>query len=184
MTRENNRLTVNSKIKDAIKVIESTSERIAVVLDGNDKVLGVLTDGDIRRAILNGFNISDCITTAMNDKPVTARVDDISSTYDRLLSLNNIRSILLLDLDDRFVKTYSKTGCLDDNLNVSKSKIDTFGFAVIMAGGEGTRLRPITNTLPKPMVQINGTPLIERQIEKLKKAGVLKIYISINWRWR
>ncbi len=181
MIQKNNQLTVNSSIKDAIKVIESTSERLAIMFNQDGSVLGTLTDGDIRRAILNGISISDYATMAMNSNPITARIDDVDSAFDKLLKLNNIRSILLLDSNNRFVKTYSGHKFINSNLKIPHSMKNTFSFAVIMAGGEGTRLRPITSTLPKPMIDINGTPLLERQIKNLREIGIIKIYISVNY---
>jgi|APSaa5957512535_1039671.scaffolds.fasta_scaffold07007_3 dTDP-glucose pyrophosphorylase len=177
----NKYLTVDSSIKDAIKVIESVNERLAIVFDHNGKVLGALTDGDIRRAILNGISISDFATKAMNSNPVIANIDDSEHTFDQLLEKNNIRSILLLDSNDLFIKTYSGPSSTNTNIEASNSIKNTFSFAVIMAGGEGTRLRPITSTLPKPMIDINGTPLLERQIKNLRGIGIKKIYISVNY---
>ena len=122
----NKYLTVDSSIKDAIKVIESVNERLAIVFDHNGKVLGALTDGDIRRAILNGISISDFATKAMNSNPVIANIDDSEHTFDQLLEKNNIRSILLLDSNDLFIKTYSGPSSTNTNIEASNSIKNTF----------------------------------------------------------
>jgi NDP-sugar pyrophosphorylase family protein len=151
-------------------------------LSQDGTVLGTLTDGDIRRAILDGASLSDYATIAMNSNPITARVDDADLVLKKLLRVNNIRSVLLLDSKNRFVKTYSEPQLINSELETTHVVDETFSFAVIMAGGEGERLRPITNTIPKPMIDINGTPLLERQIKNLRdKIGITKVYISVNY---
>jgi len=179
--RQNNQLTANSSIKDAIRVIESTYERLAIVFSSDGLVLGTLTDGDVRRAILNGVDISDNVLMAMNSNPITAKEDSSRSMLDKLLKEHNIRSILLLDSKNKFVKTYAGLHGDSQNPQIPNNIDSGFSFAVIMAGGEGARLRPITSAIPKPMVDINGTPLLERQIIKLKDIGIKKIYISVNY---
>ena len=95
--KNTNFLTANSSIKDAIRLIESCAERLAIVFEEDGTVLGTLTDGDVRRAILNGIDISENVIKAMNKSPITANILDSKSKYDELLVKNNIRSILLLD---------------------------------------------------------------------------------------
>ena len=179
--KNTNFLTASSSIKDAIRLIESNAERLAIVFEEDGTVLGTLTDGDVRRAILKGIDISENAIKAMNKNPITANILDSKSKYHELLVKNNIRSILLLDSKGKYKKTYSQSESGKNFLDGSINAKNTFSFAVIMAGGEGTRLLPITSNLPKPMVDINGTPLLERQIENLKTIGVKKIYISVNY---
>ena len=182
MIKNNNLITIDSSIKDAIKVIEQSLERLAIVISQNGTVLGALTDGDIRRAILDGVSISDFVTRAMNSNPITASVDETDLVLIKLLKSNNIRSIILLDFENRFVKTYPEMETFDNNKIKLPVVKNTFSFAVIMAGGEGTRLRPLTNTMPKPMVDINGSSILERQIINLRdKIGITKLYVSVNY---
>jgi len=172
-------LISSATLVDAVRIIELNAKRLAIVTDQENRVIGTLTDGDIRRSILNGNGLDTCVTEAMNKQPAVARVDESDSVLQGILKKYNIRSIPLIDCYDRYVRTLYETELykIDNSLPVEK----TFDAAVIMAGGEGNRLRPLTENLPKPMVDINGIPLLERQIRGLGRIGIKTIYISINY---
>jgi len=174
-----NTITSSATLFDAVRIIELNTERLAVVTDQDSRVIGTLTDGDIRRSILNGNDLNTYVSKAMNKRPAVARVDESDSVLQGMLKKYNIRSIPLIDYHDRYVRTFYETELYktDNSTHVEK----TFDAAVIMAGGEGSRLRPLTDNLPKPMVDINGIPLLERQIRGLGKIGIKTIYISINY---
>ena len=123
MIKNNNLLTIDSSIKDAIGVIELSIERLGIVLSQDGIVLGTLTDGDIRRAILDGASISDNVSRAMNSNPITARVDEIDPELRKLLKEHNIRSILLLDSENHFVKTYPES----ESTDIDNDKIELIG---------------------------------------------------------
>lgn len=171
-------LNPNAKLFDAVAVIENSIRRIAIVVDENQRLLGTLTDGDIRRTLLAGGTLETEVSKAMNPKPLTAPE---MSTEGHLLNLmrgGHVMAIPLIDEENRFVRLVH---LVDLSPREHHSQISGFEFAVIMAGGEGMRLRPITENIPKPMVDIGGVPLLERQINRLKKAGVKKIYFSVNY---
>jgi dTDP-glucose pyrophosphorylase len=173
--------TINktSTLVEAVSVIEGTTKRLAVVIDKNNKVIGTLTDGDIRRAILKGVTLDNQILGVMNENPAVASVDESDVVLSEMLVNHNIRAIPLLDGNQQYVRTFYETELYDVDSNSVVEK--TFVAAVIMAGGEGSRLRPITENIPKPMVDINGIPLLERQIRSLKNIGIDVIYLSINY---
>lgn len=171
-------LSGSSTLFDAIEIIESSPRRIAVVLSPKKTVIGTLTDGDIRRHILNGGELSDKSTQAMNRNPVLAKSTSSDKNIKIVLEKNNIRALPIIDSNNRFLRILHED---DLELEKIKSTKETFGAAVIMAGGEGKRLRPLTEDMPKPMVDINGIPLLERQILKLSKMGIKKIFISVNY---
>lgn len=173
-----NTLSISSSLYDAIKAIEATDKRLAVVLSIEKLVVGTLTDGDIRRHILSNYSLGDTVENAMNNKPVIANVNLSDSELKSILRNNNIRSIPLVDKKNKYIRTLHENELINDD---SKLLQENFSAAVIMAGGEGRRLRPLTNQVPKPMVDINGIPLLERQIRKLSKMGIPEIYISINY---
>jgi len=173
-----NTVTQSATLMDAARAIEST-KRLAVVIDQESRVIGTLTDGDIRRALLNGSDLSTRVAEAMNKHPVVSRVDTSDSLLQKMLIKNNIHSIPLIDHNNRYVRTLYETELYETDRPSSLEK--TFIAAVIMAGGEGSRLRPLTEKIPKPMVDINGIPLLERQIRGLEKTGIKTIYISINY---
>ena len=172
-------LTLPAKLIDAVRAIESSTKRLAVVVDQDNRVIGTLTDGDIRRSILNGSDLNTSITQAMNHQPVVLEVDVPDNIIKKILIKNNIRSIPIVDHNNKYLRTLYETELYKKDTPSSIEK--TFTAAVIMAGGEGTRLRPLTEKIPKPMLEINGIPLLERQIRALEKSGVKTIYISINY---
>ncbi len=175
---KHNTITPSSKLIDAVRAIETT-KRLAVVIDQDSRVIGTLTDGDIRRSLLNGNDLNTSVTEAMNKEPVVAPIDTSDSLLQKMLIKNNIHSIPLIDHSKRYVRTLYETELYENDSTFSYEK--TFSAAVIMAGGEGNRLRPLTEKIPKPMVDINGIPLLERQIRGLEKTGIKTIYISINY---
>jgi len=166
-------------LMDAVQLIENSVKRLAVVLSEDKHVIGTLTDGDIRRCLLRGCTLDTLVTDAMNHDPVTARVNTSDSLLRELLNKNNIRSLPLIDVNDRYVRTFHEMEFLAETHEMSTEK--TFTAAIIMAGGEGMRLRPYTENLPKPMIDINGIPLLERQVRCLAKAGITNIYLSVNY---
>ncbi len=174
-----NSLQISATLIDAIRVIEATSKRLAVVMSEDKRVLGTLTDGDIRRCILQGCTLQTPVTDAMNTNPVMASVNTSDSVLREKLASHNIRSLPLVDGDDKYVRTLHEME-LDSGDNDSVNE-KIFSAAIIMAGGEGKRLRPLTEKLPKPMVEINGLPLLERQIHRLCNMGITVVYISVNY---
>tara|TARA_B100000780_G_scaffold170520_1_gene119393 strand:+ start:7410 stop:8465 length:1056 start_codon:yes stop_codon:yes gene_type:complete len=174
-----NILDSNKTLMTAVQLIENSVKRLAVVLSEDKHVIGTLTDGDIRRCLLRGCTLDTLVTDAMNHSPVVASVNASDSSLRNLLDKNNIRSLPLVDANDCYVRTFHEMEFL---AGTNEGKIEkTFCAAVIMAGGEGTRLRPFTENLPKPMIEINGIPLLERQVRSLAKIGMSKIYISVNY---
>ena len=164
---------------DAVQLIENSVKRLAVVLSEDKKVIGTLTDGDIRRCLLSGFTLEALVTEAMNNCPVIASVNASNSVLRELLAKNNIRALPLVDVNNCYVRAFHEMEFFSDTGGAQKAK--TFSAAVIMAGGEGKRLRPFTENLPKPMIEINGIPLLERQVRCLANIGVATIYISVNY---
>ncbi len=172
-------LTADATLYDAVAAIEKTSRRLAVVTTPDGKLLGTLTDGDIRRCLLSGGSMDSSAFEAMNHNPVSAPEKTERQFLIDLLYRNNIRALPLVDEYGRYVKIVHLSDLVEheavDDLGKSLSA------AVIMAGGEGIRLRPLTKNIPKPMVEIGGIPLLERQIRRLQEAGVSQIYISVNY---
>jgi dTDP-glucose pyrophosphorylase len=163
----------------AVRAIEASHRRIAVVIDPDGVLLGTLTDGDVRRSLLAGGTLETPLSRAMNRQPIVA---EEGASHAHLLSLmrrGNIMAVPLVDGNRRFRRLV--------HLSDLKTAVPTggegtgFEFAVIMAGGEGLRLRPVTQTLPKAMVDIGGVPLLERQLEGLTQAGFRTVYISVNY---
>lgn len=171
-------LAPDSALIAAVRAIESSRRRIAVVVDAEGVVLGTLTDGDIRRCLLDGASLDAPVSLAMNRNFVAATVGSPASYMLDLMRRRNVLALPLVDDRGRFQRLIHLTE-LDDA--TAEGLAPAFAFAVIMAGGEGTRLRPLTETIPKPMVDIAGMPLLERQIQRLARSGLKRVYLSVNY---
>jgi len=169
----------NSNLLDAIEALENSPRRMIVVCDSQKKLMGSLTDGDIRRCLLKGFNLTSNIMLAANIKPIFAKVGDNNEKLYRILKESNVIAIPIIDENNNFIRLLGKDEILTKTNNPLPN--DNFEFAVIMAGGLGSRLRPLTYKKPKPMIEVGGLPLLERQIRLLHKFGIKKVYLSVNY---
>ncbi|MGE4430291.1 MAG: nucleotidyltransferase family protein [Sphingobium sp.] len=165
----------DASIIETISVIDAGTQQIALAVDEAGRLLGVVTDGDIRRAILRGIDLSGNISQLLNRKPTickhTATAEELARI---LLSQNRITRLPVVDHEGVVVGLY-RTEDLVTN-PVSR------GFPVVlMAGGLGTRLRPFTDNLPKPMIDIGGRPILEHIIRRFIDQGFTQFYISVNY---
>lgn len=168
------KLTPSSTIKEAMKAIDAGAMKIAIVLDENAKLLGVLTDGDIRRALLNEMGFESTVESIVQTKPLVCYIND--SKEDILLKTvgKKIYHIPVLDLDERVV------GMEDiDSLLESRAKDNK---VVLMVGGLGSRLRPLTEETPKPMLKVGNKPILETIINNFKQYGFTDIILSVNYK--
>jgi dTDP-glucose pyrophosphorylase len=174
-------LSPDSLLVDAVRAIETSRRRMAVVADEHGGLLGTLTDGDIRRSLLAGGSLDTPVSQAMNRSPVSAEVGSADGYILDLLRKANVMALPLVDEAGRYQRLVHITDLEHRGEDEGVEDARGFSFAVIMAGGEGTRLRPLTNDIPKPMVEIGGVPMLERQIERLSRAGVKRVYLSVNY---
>jgi len=169
----NNTINSGATIKDALRLIDLSGESgyTLFVIDESDKLLGTLTDGDIRRILLKGYIIEDSILVCINiNYRKVFKNDDLSSMF-RELKKQKIRFLPVVDENSCLISI------LDLQYYIGFIPVD----AVIMAGGRGQRLLPLTSKVPKPMLIVGDKPIIEHNIDRLIKFGVQKIYISVNY---
>lgn len=172
-------LAADARLVDAVRAIELSRRRLAVVVSEDGRLLGTLTDGDIRRCLLAGGTLETPVAGAMNADPVTALEGSPDGYLLDLMRRGNILALPLVDERGRYQRLVHVTDV--DQRETWNSGAPTFAFAVIMAGGEGIRLRPLTEAIPKPMVDVGGMPLLERQVQRLADAGVRRAYIAVNY---
>jgi dTDP-glucose pyrophosphorylase len=163
----------------AVRAIECSSRRIAVVVGGDGRLVGTLTDGDVRRCLLAGGTLETPLFQAMNSSPLVAKEGAPTGYLLDLMRKRNVMALPIVDSNGRFKRLVHLIDL--EHPKILAPVAAEFDFAVIMAGGEGTRLRPLTAKIPKPMVDIGGMPLLERQIESLAKAGIKRVYLSVNY---
>jgi dTDP-glucose pyrophosphorylase len=171
-------LRADAPLVDAVRAIERSRRRIAIVTDSDGRLLGTLTDGDVRRCLLAGGTLETPLSRAMNSHPIVAESGSSDAHLLGLMRKGNIMAVPLVDPAGRFQRLVHLSDLTDAHGHAEPAG---FAFAVIMAGGEGTRLRPMTDTVPKSMVDIGGVPLLERQIDRLVRAGLTRVYISVNY---
>lgn len=169
-----NLLPPTATVRDAMRTLESCAAKIAVVVDADHKLLGVLTDGDIRRALLAGGTPGDPAAPLMNARPWTLKLGGDAAEMRDLMRRNVLRDVPILDDEGRVVglETFNET-FLD---------VDLPNAVVIMAGGRGVRLRPLTDSVPKPMLTVGDHPLLEIIVRGLVEQGFRRILLSVNYK--
>ena len=166
-------------LEDCIASINRSGKRIALVVDDQQQLMGTITDGDIRRAILDNVGMDEPISVLLSKKegtkyaqPVTARVEDGRATHLKLLQDNKIAHLPLLDEQQRVVDLVT----LDQLVSKESAPVQ----AVVMAGGFGTRLRPLTENTPKVMLPVGGRPLMEIIVQQLQEAGIDRVHLTVH----
>lgn len=168
-------ISPSTPILEAIRIIDVGALQIALVVDENRRLLGVVTDGDVRRAILNGVSM---------DKPVHLIMYRDVTTVNNLASREEIIA-LMKKYDLKHMPILDKDGVIFD-LKVIIDLIDEpkkDNWVVIMAGGVGARLRPLTDDRPKPLLEVGGKPILETILENFVSFGFRYFFISVNYKY-
>lgn len=160
-------------IRQVMEIINNNWQEIALIIDKSDVLIGVVTDGDIRRALLKGLDLNSTINKVMNTNFISVDIGVERNFVLDIMKANVIRQVPIIDENKKLVGIH-----LMDELIGSYLKPNT---AVIMAGGKGTRLYPLTKDCPKPMIPVAGRPILERIIIHLTGFGIRKIFISVNY---
>ena len=163
----------NATLKDALVALNNLSGGIMTlfVIDKEQRMVGTLTDGDLRRGLISGKTLTDTIASVMKRDFCFLRRSADNYRYLRELKQSHIHLIPLLDDDNRILDA------IDLCSTVSMLPID----AVLMAGGKGERLRPLTLDTPKPLLQIGGKAIIDYNIDALIRNGVDNIFVTVNY---
>jgi dTDP-glucose pyrophosphorylase len=171
----------NATIRHALQAISKSGSMMACVTDEHKNLLAILTDSDIRRAILHGAKLDDSIAEWQNCKPVTASVELNADVLMNLAISKCVREIPLLDheghLADIFVVGRHGAQSSSDPSTITKLENPMF----VLAGGLGSRLRSVVNDRPKPLAVVGGKPILETLLMQAYAAGFYKFYISVNY---
>ena len=173
----------NISIIKAMKKLNESGQKGLIIVEDENLLMGTLTDGDIRKAILNGANISNSIDLIYNRKP-TFLVEGAFSLEDvkKIFLERKFDLIPVVDKKGKHVDTLFWEKIFKKNRNKSKEKINVS--VVIMAGGKGSRLAPFTNILPKPLVPVHNKPIIEHIIDRFYEFGCNNFYMTVNYKAR
>ena len=161
-----------SSLLDVLRRLnELASDAIVFLVNDNNQLLGTITDGDIRRGLIKGLNTTSPITEYAQNQPKTLKKNKYDITLIDEYRKSRIQIVPIIDDNNQIVEF----------INFRTQRWYTPLHAVIMAGGKGSRLKPLTNTTPKPLLKIGGKPIIEYNIDRLKVFGVKSISISVNY---
>lgn len=160
-------------IKQTLKVMNFTALKVALVINKKKKFIGIITDGDIRRGLIKNISITEKIIKITNKKTRVTHQNINSNKAKKIMEVNKIDHLPILNRNRELVGLYLKEQLLIKNY--LKNTV------VIMAGGKGKRLRPLTYNTPKPMIKIDNKPILEHIILKLKKEKFNNFLISVNY---
>ena len=160
-------------INDALIALNALSDDILAVfvVDENLKLLGSVTDGDMRRALIRGCHLNDSITFAMNPHYHAIRIGHFSVSELKDLKQKHIALVPYLNEEGQIVKVY----------NLLKYESILPIDAILMAGGKGLRLRPLTETTPKPLLKVGEKPIIDYNLERLINYGIDNLFVTVNY---
>lgn len=167
-------LRPDQSIRDALICLDKSGLQIALIVDEAGRLLGTVTDGDIRRFIIGGRNLDENVSLAMQRSPHTLPQGASRELAVRMMTRYGIAQVPILDTAGRLVSV--------EVIDTLKDEGMTSTWVVLMAGGLGTRLRPLTETTPKPLLPISGRPLMETVITQLAGQGFQNFYISVNYK--
>jgi dTDP-glucose pyrophosphorylase len=161
-------------LREALQVIDRTGGQMALVVDTQRRLLGTLSDGDIRRGLLKGLGLADPVATAMHEHPTCARVEDDRASILAQMRRRGFHQMPVVDASNRVVGLQT----LDDFLAAPARD----NWVVIMAGGLGTRLSELTRDTPKPMLRVGSRPLLETIVRNLADQGFSRLYLAVNYK--
>lgn len=163
----------SASVKDVIANLDSSGLQIALVVKNNNELVGSVTDGDIRRSLLAENSLTNLVTSIMTENPLVIHSGLPNEEIRSLMKANKIKQLPEVNNKGELVDLHTW-----DNVSKTSKRPNTF---VIMAGGFGKRMEEITDTCPKPMVELGGKPMLEHIIERAKQEGFRNFIISVYY---
>ena len=167
-------LKKSDSLETAINVLHYGGLRIALVVDNNNKLLGTITDGDVRRALLKHFAMDSLVEHIMNENPTTALNSDSTDTIILKMQRRDLLHIPIIDEKEILVGLETLPHLTYDKRHDNP--------VFLMAGGFGTRLHPLTKDIPKPLLNVGDRPILETILGRFIKAGFHNFYISTHYK--
>lgn len=162
-----------ASIIEAIELLDKSALQIVMVVDEFDALLGVVTDGDVRRALLKRIDLDQPVKVIMNAQPTSANVDDDNATILAQLTLKKLRHMPIVQ-DKKLIGLKTLTDLLEEDQQKNA--------VVLMVGGLGSRLGELTHATPKPMLKVGGKPILQTIIERFVAQGFVNIYLAVNYK--
>ena len=177
-------ILVNSNIRQAIKILNKYGTQTIIVVNDNNKLVGTLSDGDIRKSIIKGFNLKSSINSIYNKKPIFIYENEIDKKKIRKIFLKEKISLIPV-VNEK--KNITKIFYLEDVLDLYNSDDEIEQYSkklgvVIMAGGEGVRMQPYTKIFPKPLLPMGDDTVIDLIVSKFLNYKINNFYITTNYK--
>lgn len=166
-------ISPEATLTETIENLNTVAIKLALCVDGEGRLVGTVTDGDLRRGLLRGLSMQDSVREIANPNPLVVPEGTERDTVHAIMHVNKVLQVPVVDAERRVVGLH-----LWDALDTTPSHDHTM---VIMAGGQGTRLRPYTKNCPKPMLPVAGKPMLQHIIERAKSQGFGRFVLSINY---
>lgn len=166
-------ISPESSLLECMNVIDNSAAGIALAINEDFTLIGTISDGDIRRALINGFSLKSAISPHINRKCFTVSPTVSRSDVLDVMQARRFEQVPIVDAKKKVLGLH----VLHDIIG----NYDRPNWAVIMAGGRGSRLRPLTDQIPKPMLQVAGRPILERIILHFRSYGIKKIFLAVNY---
>lgn len=164
----------DTPILSVVKIIDKSALQIALVVDADRKLIGTVTDGDIRRALLSAIDLQTPVSKIMNTHPTVAYADEERMNIKAMMKRQHVNHIPLVNEKRQVIGLEIASQMLDiekrDNL------------VVLMAGGRGERLKPLTENCPKPLLKVGGKPILETILNNFIEYGFYNFCISVHYR--
>ncbi len=166
-------LTESDSFSAALELMSRGGYQLALVRRSDGRLAGMVTDSDIRKALLRGTGLEQPVTVVMNATPLVVSPDLAENEAHKLMVLNHFFHLPVVDPDGQLVGLH-----VAEQLCTADERSEAF---VIMAGGRGKRLMPLTATIPKPMLPLKGRPILQHIIERAKVEGFRQIVLTVNY---
>ncbi len=167
-------IKAETSLRETLSVIDKGALQLALVIDDSERLIGLVTDGDIRRGLIKGMSLDDeTVFDVMNKSPRSVGIHDSKALRIAAMEKHQVYQLPVLDSDGKIL------GLETLQALYKKPKIQNPVF--LMAGGFGRRLRPLTDTCPKPLLKVGGKPILETIIENFASAGFKTFYISVYY---
>ncbi|MDP3302084.1 MAG: nucleotidyltransferase family protein [Sulfuricurvum sp.] len=171
---ENIKLTSSSTIREALKIIDSGAMQIAIVIDEYNRLVGTLTDGDIRRGLLNSLGLDDTIESIIFRTPTIAMLSETKEDILKKALDKKLHQIPIIDDEYRVIGIQE----INDLIKPATKP----NIVVLMVGGLGSRLRPLTEEIPKPMLKVGNKPILQTIVEKFAEYGFREVIMCVNYK--
>lgn len=169
----------DATILSALKQMDISKQKLLIVLHG-DKFYRLLSIGDIQRAIINGVQVTELVNSILRDKNTVASTKDDQFQVKEFMRKRKTEFMPVVDEDGNVTDVIFWEDLFEDKLIEEREKIELP--VVIMAGGKGTRLKPITNVIPKPLIPIGDKTILEEIMNQFENIGSRKFYMSVNYK--